>query len=409
MVFLKKGINKAAGKYIYPHPSQTDTGNCAAYCAASCLYAFGLDHESALIPPAEGSQSDDAKFQFQISKMIERFQELIYGEPKNSQAEAFRKYINEKGLNCKFDVSEPPLTINEYDHIAGKYLDHSNVFHMLEEAKRCQNVIMNIEWKKDDGTIARHAVGLVGGEGNALLINNPWGTAVHTNPDDAAKNTEDKKPDNSFTSVPMKGDDKGNIFIPIKAKEAKIYAFLMVCPAQPHPVSINSRVRPGTMFAAKRIEYEVANKQLKLANGLAIELQGFSPENVLGMVAPPGWKSSIWYRENEPGFDKLAPEIVVDPNLRTFAGVMWRCEKGGIRKGKKLSGFSVELNYPKLDPSVAEWHEDPQGHGIVLEEGHGNTGAWHINAKTPVKIDLAKVFNHKIRDVKLRARQRRLG
>src|SRR5262245_19467711 len=125
-MFVKKGINKAAGRNVYPHPNQTETGNCAAYAAAACLYAFGLDHESSLLPPAEGAQNDREKFQHQITKMIERLQALIYHEPKNSQAEAFRKYINEMGLNCKFDVSEPPLTVWEYDHPAGEYRNVSN-------------------------------------------------------------------------------------------------------------------------------------------------------------------------------------------------------------------------------------------------------------------------------------------
>jgi hypothetical protein len=163
-LFLKKGIDKAKDKYIYPHPTQTGTGNCAAYAGASCFYAFGLDHEPKLIPPAEGGTPGE-QFQFQISKMVERLTDLIYTQ-KNSEAEGYRKYIDEVGLNCKFDVTEEPLTTYEYDHIAGTYKYISNLQHILEELKRCQDIIPFIRW---GGAVwnpfrktYRHAVGLVG-------------------------------------------------------------------------------------------------------------------------------------------------------------------------------------------------------------------------------------------------------
>jgi hypothetical protein len=339
--------------------------------------------------------------------MIERLSALIYSkkEAQNSQAEAYRKYINEVGLNCKFDVTEPPLKKREYDHIAGEMRDISNVFHMMVEMRRCQDVIMNVEWDDVENgkkVKKRHAVGLVGGEANTLVINNPWGSGKHVNPDEAAKNTEDGKAENAFTPVGMKGDDKGNISIPIGGKEATIYQFIMICPADPHAVSINGRARPidnlRTGELVKRIEYSVVNRDVKRANGFAIELAGLAPENVLSVGSPPAWNASSWYREREPGFDRLAPEIVLDPNKRTFAGVIWRCPEGAIEKGTDLSGFSIEVEYPKLDPTMEEWYDNEQGHGIVLEEQHGNTGAWHANALTPAKRDLTRRMQNELQN-----------
>jgi hypothetical protein len=422
MLFLKKGIDKAKDKNIYPHPSQTNTGNCGAYAGAACLYAFGLDHQSDLIPPANGG-TDGEKFQYQISKMVERLTDLCYGSIFTSVVEGYRKYISEVGLNCKFDVTEEPLTVYEYDHIAGEYRWVTNLLHIFDELKRCQDIILFIQY---GGALYdpfhdthRHAVGLVGlDEGSGeLIINNPWGSSIHVNPDDAAKNTTDGKTDNAFTRHKYTVDSDGYVHFPFDGYDAFIYDFIMICPVDDHAVSMNSQIRtlempqshfpiPASMRSdepVKRIEYAIMNRKINLVNGLAIELPSLNPENVISIGSPPGWKTSFWYREKELGFDYLAPETILDLTKRTFAGVIWRCEEGGIPEGGSLAGFHMDVLYPKSTTNTfdikekksEEWYDSVHGHGIVLYERDRSTTAWHVSVTTPSKVDSKRrtIFN----------------
>src|ERR1700730_13019931 len=99
-LFLKKGTHNANGQYIYLKPPQTKTGNCEAYAMASCLYAFGRDHEPGLIPNVPNGAGDH--FQTQMARMVERLTELLYtnkmSDTPRGEADAARKYIEDCGL-----------------------------------------------------------------------------------------------------------------------------------------------------------------------------------------------------------------------------------------------------------------------------------------------------------------------
>jgi hypothetical protein len=336
--------------------------------------------------------------------MIEKLQALFY-EDKNSQAEAIRKYINSCGLNCKYDVSEPALTEWAYDHLAGRYTHQARIDYLLQQLRQCQDIIFSIRWGASEwnpfSKTHRHAVGLVGvDEGTGeFILNNPWGTDVHVNPDDAAHGF-DQGQSNTFTKHKYKVDSSGNILIPFDGDEAVIYGAVMVCPVDNHAVAIRSEVesidvpkafplQPGAdpSSTRTRLSYELSNHAAGMANGFAVELTGLRVEQVTAMLAPKAWTPEIWYRERELGFDRLAPEIQQDPEARTFAGVIWRCREGGIARGQCLAGFAVELDIVSRpsDEEMPEFEIDELGHGIVLEENQGTTTAWHVNATTLVK------------------------
>jgi hypothetical protein len=185
----------------------------------------------------------------------------------------------------------------------------------------------------------------------------------------------------------------------------EIYNFVMICPAPEHAVSVNTQPStpnapkgpqvaegtPHTGDVVRRLEYTVENRKAAQANGFAIQLPGLAPQNVVALGSPPGWKASIWYRERELDFDLPAPEVVLDPAAMTFAGVLWRCEEGGINQGASLGGFVLDLEYPlpcSGQGEADEWHLDPLGHAVVLHSRGRSTTAWHVSATTPRRIDL---------------------
>jgi hypothetical protein len=403
-MFLKKGVNKAQGQNIYPHPNQTGTGNCAAYTGAACLYAFGLDHESALIPQPAGNPPAGEKFQWQMHKMIERLTDLIYKDG-NSIAEGYRKYIDEVGLNCKFDVSEQPLTSYEYDSLAGEYRHVTRMPWLIDQMKQCQDIMLHIKyggaWYNPFKTTHRHSVGLVGVDEatHELIINNPWGGSTHVNPDDAAANTQNQTGDR-FTRHRWRVDGDGYVYFPFGGDDDNfVYEVVMICPVQEHAVAVRGEshaLEPGEAFAAlqdaprRQYEYTVTNNQLQGVHGLAIQLPGLQAANVVATAAPADWTAGIWYRERELGFDHLAPEITLDERGETFAGVIWRrTGERGIAKGDSLGGFRIDIQFPVEDETErARWHDDPLGHAVVLQEMGRTPQAWHVSTLAPRKRPL---------------------
>ncbi len=405
-VFLKKGIDKKKDGYIYPHPSQTNVGNCAAYAGAACLYAFGLDHQPALIPAAPGAQTDEGKFQYQISKMIEKLTDLIYGKNKNTVAEGYRQYINSVGLNCKFDVTEVP-TVECFSYVLfGTSLYRSNMDYIISQMRQCQDLILSLKWT-ENGEVKRHAVGLVGIDefNHKLILNNPWGGSVHVNPDDAGKKlekgetTDTFKPYKYHVDHPDDTSDKKDVHIDFEGHDATVYNVVMICPAEPHAVAIGGAARSlaapaqaGPALAAgstRRYDYVLTNRTEYPVNGLAVQLAGLEPRDVLALHAPAGWNAALWFRSNEAGFDCPPPERMAAEPEPDFAGVIWRRGQGGLAKDASAEGFGVALRIPAAGcgerEGEAAWRDDPMGHGIALAESPGGSFAWHVNALVPAR------------------------
>jgi hypothetical protein len=396
-MFLKKGIDKAAGQDIYPHPAQTSTGNCAAYTGAACLYAFGLDHESKLIPDInDGTEAE--KFQYKISKMVERLTALIYTEGLGVAA-GYRKYIDEAGLACKFDVTEVPVVVWGYNQIAGKRTQLSNLDYIMDQMKRCQDIMLHIEWDVPpwydfwSKPAKRHSIGLVGEvSSNEIVVNNPWGQGtIHKTPADAAANTAASAA-GGFTPYKLKVDEEGYLHIDFFGNDARVYECVMICPATPHVVTLKSSadireapansllVREEKPELIRRYEYALTSATEEGVNGLAVALPGLSPENVIAVRSPRGWTSAPWYRGRDTGFDQPAPgsEAPIEPN--EFTGIIWRTSKRPLGPEVTRDGFAIEVVTPGGRERADLWEDDPLGHAVVLREDEGVTTAWHVSA-----------------------------
>jgi hypothetical protein len=241
-LFIKKGIDKAAGKPIYPHPNQTETGNCAAYTGAACFYAFGLDHEPKLLPhPTDEAETTKEKlFDYQIGKLVEDLTTLIYTDWFPSPAEGYRKYINKVGLNCKFDVKEVPIVKYIFSPAANRFVWITNLPYLKEQLERCQDIMLHIKygggWFPD-----KHSVGLVGFDEatGELILNNPWGGSTFADPETAAKNTEEGKTKNAFRRYQYTIDpDSAELQFPFVGTTATVYEVIMICPVEKHEIAV---------------------------------------------------------------------------------------------------------------------------------------------------------------------------
>jgi hypothetical protein len=418
-LFLKKGVNKKKGGFIYPEPTQTNTDNCAAYAGTSCLYAFGLDHESGLIPDVNGGTPGE-QFQVQIQRMVERLTELIYTK-NNSTAEGYRKYIEEKGLKDKFEVTEfsgdGSMTLSDGSK-------KSNFEFALDELKRCQDIIPFIKWNVKDQKKkeARHAVTLVGIDEatNEVVVANPWGTpygTTHVPPDEAGANTEAGKTDRAHTRYKFKRD--GNkVTVEFESFTAVVYNFVKICPVPKQVAMVTPQpprvITPTSGATTVRFAYDVANVSFQPVNAVAIQLPGIQPSEIVRIAAPEGWSSAIWYRDREPGFDLLAPELP-DPEPGTFAGVIWRASDLFIRPDEQVTGFSFDLSNPSFDIKSEELKDTLEsdtvfsqvvrtvgrletviarintwmttsGHAVLVNESADGVQALHLTTEVPQKF-----------------------
>jgi hypothetical protein len=423
-LFLKKGVHDKSGQNIYPKPTQTNTGNCLAYSLASCLYAFGLDHDSRLIPSVNGGTAAE-QFQVQMARMVEELTDLFYTQ-KKSQAEACRKYIEDRGLKDKFIVTE--ATGNTYTLPDGT--QRPTWDWIIEELRRCQDIIIDFKWirgccTKDD----KHAVTLVGiddATGEAIVAN-PWGNPGGTTnvpPDEAGGNTEAGKTERAFTRVKFHKAADGKVTVDVTdpgttVATAEIYKYLIVCPVETRvAMRVDTEVRDHALasgLTGREYGYTVRNNSFSPVNAFAVELPGIGIGDLLSIRAPSGWTGGPWYRERETHFDLLAPEILgnSDPGTLTFAGIVWRSETGVICAEQALSGFAIEVVSPdvglgevardaaeskpdgirvpllrRLAPlldRVPTW-TNTNGHAIGISEHPDGTLSSHVDAVVPKRV-----------------------
>jgi hypothetical protein len=399
-LFLKKGTNLAKGEYIYPEPTQTGTGNCAAYAGASCLWAMGLDHCPKLIPTATGC-TPEAKFQYQMARLVERLTYLIYRTPNNPPC-ALRSYIKEQGCADKLEVSEFII-----------YEDKKKLFEeAIRELKKCQDVILSIVWtpkprkdtaedkgkgyKKGDDK-ARHAITLVGidCEKKQIIAANPWGDpydSPHVSPKKAGKRFEGNLP-GGYNRYGYKTKNK-EVIITFHTNEARLVRFYTVCPkgntARAESTGGKSRtptpktgatggpykpITPGfgtdSYFSPEtggvgpniwvdfgaasavapplRYDYAVRNLGLPQVNGFAVGLDGLQPGDISRISSPPGWTSQFWFEGQETGFAVPAPDMPIDPTLPArFLGILWRTESKALKPGTGKLAFSFEVRQPRF-------------------------------------------------------------
>ena len=352
-LFIKQGINKASGKYIYPELVQGNTGNCAAYSGASCLYAYGLDHEAGLIPTVSGG-TPEAEFQAKTARMVERLTRLCYQE-SSSVADGYRKYLKEKKLDDKFTVTE--ATGGSYTLPDGT--TRSNWEFMKDELRRCQDVLVHIKWPK--GTCskdARHSICLTGFDDAAkdLLAMNPWANpsgGINVPPDKAGANTAAGKADAAHTKykVTMDGD---TVKLAYEGRTATIYGYVKICPATKDAAAVDGTASqsPGATPGARptaRFDYALHNDSLHGANVLGIGFAGFAVEDIAGIFAPPGWSGTPWYRSHTPDFALPAPEQLESGERDTdLMGVLFTAREP-LATGQGLEGFGFELYEPRTD------------------------------------------------------------
>ncbi|MCC7374984.1 MAG: hypothetical protein IT581_10025 [Verrucomicrobiales bacterium] len=435
-LWLKKGTKNASGRFIYPEPTQTGTGNCAAYAGAACLYAFGLDRQPGLIPSVSGppDMTDREKFNEQIRRMIERLTDLIYGaggtgSHPSGMADGFRKFIANpnnqdppQGYSDEFEVTV--ISGGTYKLPDGH--ERANWDFILDELRRCQDIIPRLEWSNGccKGS-SGHAVTLVGVDeatGEAVVAN-PWGTPTDTipvPPDEAGSNTEAGKTERAHTKYKYTKGADGEISVEFEGRKAKITHFIKICPVERVAARVEHRVglsgSESSEFAFRRYEYALANTSIPSLNGFAIELPGVRPQDLGKIGSPQGWAASLWFREREPGFDPLPPEALsVSSGAGTFAGIVWRAVDANVLPLEQtLPGFFLEVVSPnvgldaallnvldrnevvqkipslirKLAPALEKvdaWQDVP-GRAIVLSEFPNGTHSVHLGAVVPKKL-----------------------
>ena len=352
--FIKQGINKAKGQYIYPEPTQTNTGNCGAYASATCLYAFGLDHEPALIPT--GGPDPALAFHYSLARMVEELTSYIYTEDLGMEA-GVRKYLAERKLDDDFEVNSYPGTGTQT--VDGREV--SNFEFLLGELKRCQNVLAYVAWEyeKDGKTeTARHAITMTGMDVDAkeVIAANPWGSNFGdpaVPPATAGANTAAGTGTQSHNFYDY-SESNGVVTLKFHGHDAKIYEFLKVCPKEgdgtgsavgtakgkKHPKAPESRP------PSQRFEYRVTNHAMREVNGFAVSLPGVRPEELRAMGGPAGWTCGLWMREREGGFAHPGPER--EGTTRGFAGVVWRSQGRGLAPGESADGFMLDV----VDPGI---------------------------------------------------------
>lgn len=352
--FIKKGKNKAKGKYIYPEPTQTNVGNCAAYAATSCLYAFGLDHNSALHPRKVGKANKE--FDYAMRRMVEELTSYIYTKKLSVEA-GIKRYLKERSLDDDFEVN-----VYQGNGVlsAGDGRSVSVFDAMLGELARCQNVLAHLEWSYTENgktKTARHAITLTGFDRakKEVIAANPWGSSFSSAdvpPDKAGKNTADGKTVDAYDryKYSQTGTD---YYLQFHGHRAKVYQFVKVCPKEGDGTGTavgkdKGKKRKGKTpksAPVRRFSYSFGNSGLDNVNAFAVSLPGVKAEEIASLGAPPGWSCSLWYHEHEAGFAFSAPERY--GTQQGFAGVIWRAEDYGVAQGLEQDGFFIDV----LDPS----------------------------------------------------------
>jgi hypothetical protein len=416
--FLKKGINKARDKFIYPEPTQTNTPNCAAYAGAGCLWAMALDHCGGLIPSASGGTAE-AQFQYQIAKIVERLTKLIYSDDK-SVADGLRKYIDETGCSGDLEVTEFTASGKE-KRPNGQ--DQDAFDFAISELRRCQDVIPFIKWDKpkEKKGKARHAVTLTGidPKKGEVIAANPWGEprdSVHVPPDEAGRRTENGQSGGHNRYKYTKASD-GTVSVDFEGFKAVIYHYVMVCPkrsaAKVDSTGGKTYVPKPKEVPSLRYRYSVQNTALPVVNGFAISLDGLSPADILRVSGPMDWSAQLWFDDREAEFGLRAPDVIRDPARGSiFRGIIWRTEGAGLKPRAKRAEFSFDVGQPRFLTPVLEqeildlvsvlkgrhhksirrllalvekaqsWRDD-SGDAILLNESALGTQALHLSALTP--------------------------
>ena len=417
---IRVGIQDAKDKFIDPEPTQTSTGNCAAYAAASALYALSLDRSLPLVPSANDSTAE-AQFQVQLARMVERLTDLIYTQNKGV-AGGIRRYIEEMHAASSLEVTEysgdGTTTYN------GKVL--SNWTYLVMRMFRGDGVIPFLEWerKKSNGKMetVRHAISLCGNEPDAhsIIAANPWGTPFSTVGVGAVEAGVNTAAGLSRSHNLYKVSQKGkSTYLDFHSNTARVYHFVRISKPLKKSIAIRSHhqdkaavsrsAAPG--HPAQSFSYRLENGHVGRATGLAIPLPGLQERDIVGIQSPPGWSARYWYRDQET-FDRRAPELETRAD-ESFVGIIWRPvdRRASLAVGRQLQGFGISVmessgaediaslaeQLSVQAPQVARavnhivgvlrrartWTDDETGTALVLRERDDGAEASHVRVAIP--------------------------
>lgn len=416
--FIRTGIQDAKDKFIDPEPTQTNTGNCAAYASASALFALNLDRTLGL-DPAVSQGTADERFQVGLARMVERITDLIYTQ-RLGVAGGIQKYIDERGATKSLQVTE--YTGDGTVTLSGKKV--SNWTYLLGRSRRAEGVIAFLDWQKKNGSkyeTIRHAISLVGEDSDTheVVAANPWGSpyaTVGVGQDEAGLNTALGNVDRAHNRYAISRSG-GFTYLDFHGKSARVYHLVRI--SKPLNKALSVKGRGGAFFekslarsrpaGRRRYEYQLENDRTGAIAGLVLCLPGVRERDLATLQSPAGWAAELWYRDREL-FDRPPPELDDDID-ESFAGVIWRptSARAALRRGARLEGFAIEVREPTLTGGgtfgamgprskqtdralrhlsalvrrAKTWKDDGMGRAIVLQLVGGEAAARHIRVVTP--------------------------